>query len=238
MTYSRYGSAIVTGEASYMLFPKSGYTTKTPAILAFHNATGNALFCDPIRDANNGNHYYLQKLADKGFVIISNPWTGDPYGASALDTAADQAYTWAQTNAKPGPVGIYGWSAGAANGMNWFKRNPTKVGAMAFSQPSANLTNLYADNAALQAGMDAAYAGNFAANGTSNSPHLIAASLPVVPRLIWYSTSDSVIRPADSTALAASLNTEPVSVGASHTALTSKHADPAQLVSVFDQGLR
>lgn len=173
-TNSRFATGIVTGESSYVLTSKREQWDGTSrVVLACHNATGNALFADPVRAANNGVHPYLAYLASQGNIVISSLWGGDLYGNDTQTSLLKEAADWGQANGGlNAPVGLFGWSAGACSALNFWRRFPAEVHTVSLVTPIANLTNAYADNASLQASIDAAFGGSYATNGTTFSPSL------------------------------------------------------------------
>lgn len=238
-TYARYSTGVVTAENTYLMYSKAErWNGTSPAVLAFHGATTSETWCTPIQ-GSGANHSYLQKLASKGYIVVSGMFSSDAWGNAAGTSGVLEAYNWTQANgAKTGKVGLYAGSMGVSVACNFWLSNQAKVGAYCFIVPAANLGNVYTDNASLQASMDAAYAGSYALNGTTHSPHQM--TLPTTcPGVVWYASDDTVIRTADSTSFAAQLGVAAVDIGpGSHSALTNGRGDFTSMASLFDRGLR
>lgn len=242
-TFSRNTSGMVTGERSYILYGRNEKWDRTsPAILACHGAGGTGSWINPILQAGGTYHSYMQAVADKGYIVISSDWTGDGWGNAAGTSSLREAYDWIQTTGsgcKPGQVGIFAGSAGTVAAMNFWHAGSTRVGALACFVPVFNIDSIYADVSALQAGIDAAYSGDYATNGTTHSPHTFAASLPKIEPLVWYASDDASVRTTDVLAASTALGTEPIDIGpGGHSALEQGAADVADLINVYDQGLK
>lgn len=234
---THYRTGVVTGESSLVMFGRGEkFDGTSPGILFFHGVASTAL--EPITFYTLGATY-LPQLANRGFIIVSSLWGSSAnWGNAASVTAAAEARTWLLANgAKNGPLGVYGVSHGFMTAANWWDANPTHVGAFVGVVPVANASNGYDDNPTMQAGMNAAYGGDFATNGAPRSPHLILADRAGTPGGFYYSSEDTVIRPTDVTSLAATLgcdatDVEPASPSG-HLSWLSSAISQRELIDLF-----
>lgn len=155
------------------------------------------------------------------FGVISAAFGGaEQWGNDTTQTRIGQA--WTQVKSQLGTktdkfVGI-GISKGALALLNYARNNPSNVAAIVGIVPVVNLTNFYADNAASQTNIDAAYtdhAGYLAALAT-HDPNLNTAThlSQAIPMKLFYGTSDASIRSADVTSFASAVGATAQSMGA------------------------
>jgi hypothetical protein len=234
-----YRSAIVSGENTLLLYGQAETFSKgAPVVMYFHSASANEL--QPITGYTSAANY-VHYLARHGYIVASANYGGsNNWGNAASSTVADSLYTWATANLTSSTsVGLWGVSMGFMTAVNWWNANQTKVGAVLGVVPVANASNFYTDNAGAQASMDAAYAGSFATNGSSRSPHLVLPSITgtSVKLKLYYSSTDASVRPADTTAMAStagcSLTDLEPAVPSGHAAFNSPSINQPDIVAHF-----
>lgn len=235
-TISKYGTAVVAGEKAYINYSRrERWDGTSPLVLAFHGADGNERFNDPVT-ASGVNHLYCQAIAAAGFVVISSLWGGETWGNDAGTAKVAEAVTWAGANGiKTTKVGAYAGSHGAAVALNYWKANPSKVGACVLIVPALNLDNVYTDNVTQQADMNAAYGGSYATNGLAHSPHRFSGDIDgLAPVLVYYANDDTVIRAADVTSFATAMGVNATELGAGgHAALGGFVASVGDMIAAY-----
>lgn len=163
-------------------------------------------------------------LADAGVPIISAAFGGaDLWGNDTTQTRIGQAWTQIKTELGTKTdkfIGI-GVSKGALALLNYTRNNPGNVAAILGIVPVVNLTNVYTDNAASQAAIDAAYT-NHATYLTALPTHDPALNTAThasqaIPMRLIYGSADVTVRPADVASFAAAVNAQVrVSNGTDH----------------------
>lgn len=231
---------LVAGERSYIFHgPAERFDGTSPLVIAGHGADGNELFCDPVH-GGGVNHRYCQAIADRGFIVASSWWTGEPWGSAAGVASIEEArVNRAAIGAKAtGPIGFYSGSMGALNALNYWNDHPSNVGALVLVVPASNIDHAYDDLTDQQADIDAAYGGSYASNGHARSPHRFAGDLPARPVGIWGANDDASIRWADTLVLAELLGIEAIDIApGGHAALGNYQADAEAMLDLLVAGL-
>lgn len=233
---ARYMTGIVTGETSLMFFGRNeSFDGTSPGVLYCHGVNSNEreLLLYTLGAT------YVPQLVKRGFIVVASAWGGTTnWGNAASVATLVEARTWLIANgAKNGPLGVWGVSMGFMTAATWWDANPTHVGAFLGVVPTTHAQNVYDDNAGAQAGMDAAYSGDFATNGAPRSPHLILADRSGTPGFLVYSSDDTIIRPADVASMATILDCDAVDVEPSipdgHGAWQGPGYDQRDIVEMF-----
>lgn len=171
-----------TGEGQLRLLANDAKLDGTEkAIIAIHGHGGDATQFDMLT-AYQGRH--TEALADAGYVVLSIDAGGPTtFGNDAAMAAITAAYNWltGAGKARPGKIGVVGWSMGGCNALNWVKRNPAKVAAVQcwtpltdldFFHGTAGYTPAYSPGSVAPGGyaaeIDAAYGGNYAVNAAGH----------------------------------------------------------------------
>lgn len=235
---SRYRPGVTGSEVSLVLHSRrERFDGTSPLILYCHGVNSTALEPQLYDDGLT----LPQIVAEAGFIVISSLWdSATNWARAAAVTAMEGAVTWGQNNgAKSGPIGLWGVSMGFMTLANYWSAHPADVGKVFGAVPVCNASNVYSDNAGLQAGMDAAYGGSFATNGASRSPHLLLPDITGAGAKLrlHYSSSDAVIRAADVTALVAAVGATAADVEpatpSGHSSWSAPSNDEAAIVAHF-----
>lgn len=119
---------------------------------------------------------------------------GNDAGTAAVEDAFD--YLVASWHAVE-PIILVGASMGAATALNFAKRYPARVAAVACIIPATDIDYLHANaSAPVPADIDSAYAGGWsqATYGADHNPITFAASLDAdLPIKLWYAPDDAFI---------------------------------------------
>jgi pimeloyl-ACP methyl ester carboxylesterase len=144
--------------------------------------------------------------------------------------AVDDLITWLGTNYGTSTTGValYGTSMGGATALNWAMRNPSKVVALALSNPVVSLQGIHdRDPIGLASLIETAYgdeAGYLAALPTNDPSHVnnrdVVKALGARTR-VWYADGDNVIAASEVLAYAGFSGCEITETGAGGHSLTA-----------------
>lgn len=100
-----------------------------PAVLCCHGHGGDSGQFQPFGKTGSSPGWHAWNLAMAGYLVLAVDHGAAPHAEwsnqSAMDRLTD-AYNYAMAQgAKPGKVGLFGWSMGGLTALNWIKRNPT-----------------------------------------------------------------------------------------------------------------
>lgn len=200
-----------------------------PVIFFTGGASGDRDFLDNGASANQ----LTPRLVEMGVPIISADFGGpNLYGNDTTQTRIGQIWTYVKTlmDTKTDKFIGIGVSKGFTALANYTRNNPNNVAALVGIVPGVSLTNVYADNASLQAGIDAAYTDHatFLTALPTHDPLLNTAthaSQGTPMKLIW-GDSDTTVRPADIATFASAVGASTkILAGATHLT-TPPQVDP------------
>ena len=186
-----------------------------------------------------------RQLADRYEVTSAGADLGglSSWGNDACVAAVTALITYMGANygTKTNQVALYGTSMGGATALNWAMRNPTKVVALALSNPVVALQGIHDRNPIGVASLiETAYtdlAGYTAALPTHDPSHI--ANRDVVKALgprtrIWYAPDDTVIAQSEVLAYAGFTGCELSSVGnVGHAVTTAGQSATAKWLDGF-----
>jgi pimeloyl-ACP methyl ester carboxylesterase len=182
-----------TGEADYVFGTYGTWSgARTQAALWCHGDGGTA----------NASSFQMLNFW-KGLALDYTLMTADLAGThgfgndaqmDAMDDAVDYLVaSWSAVE----PVFLIGASMGATTALNWAKRNPTRVRAVACVIPATDIDYMHTNSAApVPADIDASYAGGWsqATYGADHNPITFAASMDAaLPIKLWYAPDDTFI---------------------------------------------
>lgn len=186
---------------------------------------------------------HLQALADAGYFIVSidagGPATFNNIAAMTAITSA-YGYLTSVVGLAEAQVGLFGWSMGGGNALQWIKENPTKVWAALLWCPLTDLDYHSGYPGAVGAEYQAAYsppiyaAGDYAVNSVG---HKIADEYPTwrnkCPIRIIQGTADTTVPMAKSQAFVTGVNQPQVDIvllaGSNHSNLFANYLTDATL---------
>lgn len=192
--------------------------------------TGASNFTDPVAGP------VIRRLAQLGFPVVSGDMFNDPapYGGagdgwgntlseSCLADLIDVLHD--DLGADPGPVALFGISAGGPPALVYAANHPDDVACFAGIAPVVHTAHTHADQAGLAASMNAAFNGGNAGDSTAwtaalpaHNPTAITDDIEGLRARIWYGDSDDIVLPADVEAFAAAID-------ADTTAWLGEHSD-------------
>lgn len=212
------------------------------AIIALHGHGANSLVWLP----GWAGARHCQVLAEAGYTVLSIDAGGPAtYNNKAATDAITAAYNWLITTygLASTKVGLYGWSMGGGNSLQWIKENPTKVFAALLWCPLTDLDYHVGTNPAVGSEAYIAYGtpiyptNDYALNSTG---HKIADEYPTwrdkCPIRIIQGLADTTVPPAKSTAFINGVNQPQVDMisltGSDHTNLFA-NIDPSTTLEFF-----
>lgn len=195
-----------TGEKHVVITPATGAGRGLPLAIVCHgsDSTGANYYTNPAHRAD------LDILASTGFVVMcidhGSPTKPDNWGNDTAIARIDEAITWAEGapwHCSTSRVAVLADSAGGPTALGWAWRNPDRIGACVLRTAVVDISATHARNALLQALINAAYDGAWAAAAATHDPMLNTDDIvPIADRVRhYYSTTDGLILPADVRAL-------------------------------------
>lgn len=166
----------------------------------------------------------IKALAESGRYL---PFAADQGGTNlfgqtpAVPTDIEAAFAWmvARHAARANAVALIGYSQGFLNAAAEVFTTPGKVRALIGIAPMVNGANVYADNAAIRADMDASAAGSWAGVDAVRSPSGRTADFAGVRVATWQGDVDATVRAADTAAFAAATGATNRVIGGDHSTL-------------------
>ena len=163
----------------------------------------------------------LRWLAHAGYPVLAPDLNGaGPFGNQGFLDAIDQAVAWsaAEYGTRTDKVGIVGQSMGGL-ALTWCHQNPGRLAAAVFHLPVAQLAAFRVRNpVGLGGAVESAYGGTAGYNAAlpvHDPMQNTAAFAPIADRIrIWYSTTDTVVIPAEVTGFATAAGIDAISIGA------------------------
>lgn len=226
-SYCTYGN-VHAGEYEFVLKPKHPRPANV-GVLMYHGSGHPFAAHDPVQPYSA---MLAALIAEAGIPVVTAEFGGQAWGNPAAMTYGDNAIT--RMNAVCGTrtdvVLCLGGSMGGYSALRYAKTNPAKVLAVAGIIPLTNMTYFYPN---LGAAVEIATAWGVvspAALPSASQIQEVAASF-AMPIKLWYSSSDVLIRPADTTAFAAANPTHITAVNVG----THGHSD-LTVADVLNQG--
>lgn len=155
-------NAYTPNEMTGLLLPKHYKTPSTQrAVIALHGRNGD--FQVGLPGWQGGNH--TAYLAHNGYAVFSiGAGGGQTWNNTTAMTAITAAYDWLVSRGMVSTkIGLWAWSMGGGNALQWIKENPTKVSCAQLWAPMTDLPYFY-NQAGNTAEIEAAYGGNYATN--------------------------------------------------------------------------
>lgn len=143
-------------------------------------------------------------IANAGIPVVSAEFGGQAWGNPNAMTLGDNAITYmnAVCGTRTDKVIVMGGSMGAYTALRFAKMNPTKVLAVAGMVPLTNMTYFYA-NVGGTADDEIAAAWGVAVGSAlpaaSQIQEVAGTAFTDIPIKLWYSSSDAIVRPIDTT---------------------------------------
>lgn len=165
---SQYGNLGSLGEDAALIYRHGDNFSGKPWVIALHGQGANPTLYLPAQPFYGDD---TSAWAESGMVVLAPDAAGSTsWGNNASLSALDNLYTWATgTLGLASTCAVHGVSMGGIVGLNWIRRNTSKVRAAAFRAPVTDL-DFFHDNATYTAEIDAAYGGNYAANSPGHNP--------------------------------------------------------------------
>jgi dienelactone hydrolase len=199
------------GLAAMVHFPswRSKDANGLRAVIACHGHGGS-----DVQESQGGPFVgHPEYWADRGYVVgmVS---TGDTWlnsvAMSDITTLYDYLMTLGPVSTK---VGLLAWSMGGGHALRWLIENPTKVAAGYLCSPLTDLNWAHAANTTYATEIDAAYGGNFAANGAPRAPINNPASFRGGPKLlIAHAQNDSTLPRSQTDTFVSAVNDQSVTM--------------------------
>lgn len=188
-----------TGENDVIARP-SLYSAAKPAVLHIHGVEANAGAADWMSVSSRPPIF--KAITEAGYTIVSCDLGGSgTWGNATGQARIADAYTYSQTLAGvlPGKVILLGQSMGGLNAMIYMKNNAAKVSKAVLLIPVCNLADLATSSfsSAITTALGATY--SEATHGATLNPTTFGAALNGIPIQLWYGTTDTLCKPADST---------------------------------------
>lgn len=221
-------SHIRANEREYTFTPTKRRTAGTYGVVMCHGAGAPTEFSDTVL---TGGMQIGPQLALAGIPSIAAEMGGNQWGNDLAMGCIDTAITYmaAQASVPATKVCLLGVSMGGLTAIRYAMLHPDKVAAVVGIIPLTNLVGFYNANAGSQAEIAAAWGvATGAALPAAADIQSQAASL-TVPTRIYYSSADTTVIPADTTAFATAAGVPAIDVGA------HGHSDTT-LLDVIAQG--
>lgn len=214
------------------------------AILWHHGAGGETLLFDPAY-GQSPLYNLVYEVCEAGYTILSCDFGGaETWGNNANQQFITDAVAWLPTiGCRTDKVGLWGLSMGFACLARWATNNASKVAAFTGTIPAASTQYVYDNNPSLQAGMNAAFGGNWQASQPSTDPSasLISSAIGAAayPFRLDYSDNDPVAGPATSPNLVTLVGRgDAYGMGnVGHTVAGMVNIDPTAYIALYDGGL-
>lgn len=175
-----------------------------PAILCCHshNATLDQYTPGVPSDADPGWHVWM--LAQAGYVVLAVEAAGiAPWSNAAAMARIDDAYTYAMAQgARPGKVGVMGYSMGGLTALNWIKRNAGKVDRAWLWAPVTDL-DWARTQGAWGAEINAAYPSGSAGFNVHDEPQSWRGLCPIT---LAHAADDTLVPSSQTDAFVAAVN--------------------------------
>lgn len=192
------------GLAAMVHFPswRSKDASGLRAVIACHGHGGS-----DIQESQGGPFVgHPEYWADRGYVVgmvsTGNTWLNTT-AMTDITTLYNYLMTLGPVSTK---VGLLAWSMGGGHALRWYIENTTKVAAGYLCSPLTDLDWAHAQ-AGYVAEVDAAYSGNYAANGASRSPIQNVAAFRGGPKfLIAHAQNDTTLPRSQTDAFVAAVN--------------------------------
>lgn len=189
----------------------------------------------------SGVRAVMAAVAAAGYPVIAVP-TGDAWGNDTAMTriTAAKAYLQATLGAKTGAVALIAASMGAANALNWAKRNLASVACAVGMIPVSDISDIHTNNrGGLASSINAAHGTwSEATYGAARNPTTFAAAgdLSGLPYLAYGAASDAVCLPATVEGVVTSIGgtASYVEVAGTHSNSALANVPAADVVSFLD----
>lgn len=214
---------IAAGESAAIIhsrFHKKG--TQVLPVVYCHHATGHARTLMPTPGSVETD-YSLRKIVDRlasfGHPTIGTTQvSGNSWGAPPVESRIDGAITRIGSfiGCRTDKVLLLFDSMGGIPALNWARRNPTKVVALAGAIPATNLQQLHDSGPTpIPANIESAYGGLAAYNAarTNYNPQENMGAYIGMPIHLWYHTDDPTILPVQTKAFATTTGCAITSMG-------------------------
>jgi hypothetical protein len=224
------GANSATPAERHLVIRASTWDGGGPLVLVAHGLLSNALTYGPAAIRRD-----LDYLANTGCLVVAADLAGDAWGNAASVTAAENVITWAASRygCDTSKVSWLADSMGFTVAVNWATAHVAQVGAIIGRLPATHVDALHDRDGAVGPTVVAAYgteAAWDAAKGTRDPISKAAALVALKDRIrCFYSTTDTLVLPAEVQAFATAVGCRAVPMGAfAHdmTAMTSQvHAE-------------
>lgn len=146
-------------EGSLFIRRKGQLPANGPGLICLHGRGGNCLQYSPHDNRDIAVGYHSWRLALEGFRIFAIDDMGaTDWGSQDSTSRINDAITWLQSTggAKPGKVGLMGWSMGSIAALNWADQNSDKHACSWLWAPATDLEYFHSIGT-YTAEIDAAY---------------------------------------------------------------------------------
>lgn len=193
-----HGGDDVTGEQDVIWGTIDTFNhTRTDGLVFCHGSSSDALsqsFGDAYVRAFNA------ELAKRYSVVVPDLGGPHTYGNDASMSATDDAVNYLNTLGAVDPVTMVAVSMGGATALNYAKRHPARVKALALLLPATDIEYLYTHAfVPIPSYIDEGYAGGWsqATYGAAHNPITFVNDLPAnLPIHIWYAPDDTLVPPS------------------------------------------
>lgn len=196
------------GEYDFVLKPNNP-RSQNVGVLMFHGSGHPYAMHDTAQPYSN---ILAGLIANAGIPIVSAEFGGQAWGNPSAVSLGDAAITRmnAICGTRTDKVIVMGGSMGGYTALRYAKMNPTKVLAVAGLVPLTNMTYFYSN---IGGTTDDEIAGAWGVSVGTTLPsasqiqEVAATAFTGIPIKLWYSGSDAIIRPIDTTNFASSAPT-------------------------------
>lgn len=215
-----------------LYLPRVPYASNLRMVQFCHGYTGSAIQFQSagIIEALVNTGRYLPFSADQGGSNL--------FGGAGVATDIEAANTWvaAKFGARTDKFAMFCYSMGFINGAQEVYANASKIPAIVGVAPLTNGTNVYADGAAgIKADMDASAGGSWATVDAARSPAQNTGSFSGIHVECWQGTSDTTIRPADTSTFCTAVGGTYHPVAGDHTSVFLS-ITASDIVAALDAG--
>lgn len=188
-------------EIHYVTYP-SDVALASCRLVVFHHGSGQSTL--QVSGSTGGANHLLivRSLLEAGYALASFDFGGaSTWGNSDDVTSWGQAMTFLSgLGIDTGQVAVWGESMGHLSTFNFAHDNSTDVVAGWGTLPVSDAVAYHTAN---PANMDAAWGGDWTANGgPATDPMALAATFPNIPWRLYYATDDTLVPPSTVTTLA------------------------------------